>query len=146
MTDTNSGLDLSRFHLHLEDGPRIRPVSLASGDRPAEGRTLAVFPAERPEDVHPDSWEMHPGGDELLILCSGRLELDIEDADGMRTVELAPRTGQVVPAGSWHRLRLREPSVLLAITHRSGTQRRKDREAEIGAQPARTCNDRENHG
>jgi len=129
MTDTNSALDLSRFHLHLEDGPRIRPVSPTSGGGPAAGKTLAVFSAERPEDVHPDYWEMHPGGDELLILCSGRLELDIEDASGLRTVELTPRTGQVVPAGSWHRLRLREPSVLMAITHRSGTQRRRDRDA-----------------
>ncbi|WP_323717831.1 cupin domain-containing protein [Paracoccus aminovorans] len=128
MTDTDSALDLNRFHLHLDDGPRIRPVSVASkaGDRPAEGRTLAVFSAERPEDLHPEYWEMHPGGDELLIACSGRLELDIEDAGGIRTVELTPRTGQVVPAGLWHRLRLLEPAVLMALTHRNGTQRRKD--------------------
>lgn len=127
MTDMASALDLTRFHLHLGDGPRIRPLSLAAGERPADGKTLAVFAAERPEDVHPDYWEMHPGGDELLILCSGRLELDLEDSGGLHMVELTPRTGHVVPSGTWHRLRLMEPSLLMAITPRSGTQRRKDR-------------------
>lgn len=69
---------------------------------------------------------MHPDGDEALILCSGRLDLDLEDASGMRTVTMTPRTGHIVPSGTWHRLRLKEPSVLMAITRRSGTQRRKD--------------------
>ncbi|MFT3691261.1 hypothetical protein [Paenirhodobacter sp.] len=56
----------------------------------------------------------------MLILCSGRLELDLKDADGLHTMELMPRTGHVVPSGTWHRLRLMEPSMLIAITHRGG--------------------------
>jgi hypothetical protein len=38
-----------------------------------DGRMLALYPVNGPREVHYPTWEMHPEGDELLILASGSL-------------------------------------------------------------------------
>lgn len=101
------------------------PQSPLAEERPSRGRTLVVFSAEQPEDVHPDYWEMHPDGDEFLYAWSGRLAIDLENDAGSESVTLATGTGHVVPSCTWHRIRLLQPAILMAITHRDGTQRRK---------------------
>ncbi|WDR01941.1 cupin domain-containing protein [Devosia algicola] len=130
MTKTISAIDLTRWQVLLENGAKMRPIqpSAPASAHLAEGRTLAIFDAEHPEDVHPDHWEMHSEGDEFLYLWSGRLVIDLDCANGTHSVTLTPGTGYVVASGLWHRLRLLAPSVLMAITHRTGTQRRKNPE------------------
>ena len=64
---------------------------------------------------------MHPEGDELLLICFGALNLQLKEQDGINTVGLSTQTAFIVLAGIWHRLLLREPSTLIAITHRPGT-------------------------
>jgi quercetin dioxygenase-like cupin family protein len=67
---------------------------------------------------------MHPEGDELLYLCSGAIDLVLQDQTGERTLELRAGSAFIVPPGVWHRLLLREPGVLLAVTRGKGTQLR----------------------
>src|SRR5687767_3009683 len=70
-------------------------------------------------------WEMHPAGDEILILMSGAFALQIERADGgIDTIEMRAGSTCVVPKGLWHRGLAREPGTLVFITPGAGTQHR----------------------
>ncbi|MCJ8519084.1 mannose-6-phosphate isomerase-like protein (cupin superfamily) [Pseudorhizobium tarimense] len=125
--------ELSNNRIHMEEGPRMRPLAvtadfwerLADDPQLTGGRLLSFYSANEPGDVHPDVWEMHPEGDELLIVCSGALDLELERSDSTCTVGLSPQTAFIVPAGIWHRLLLNEPSVLIAITNPSGTKHKR---------------------
>jgi mannose-6-phosphate isomerase-like protein (cupin superfamily) len=70
----------------------------------------------------PHRGEMHPDGDELLYLVSGRLDVIVEDGGepdkvGVeQTVELHPGEAFLVPRGRWHRVDVREPSHLVHVT------------------------------
>ena len=70
----------------------------------------------------PHRGEMHPDGDELLYLVSGRVEVIIEEGGTETTVgveNVATLTaGQaiLVPRGAWHRVNVCEPSHLVHIT------------------------------
>jgi mannose-6-phosphate isomerase-like protein (cupin superfamily) len=72
----------------------------------------------------PHSGELHPDGDELLYLISGRVSVVLEENGEERTVEVSPGQALVVPRGTWHRVVLREPSRLLHITPGPGGQHR----------------------
>jgi mannose-6-phosphate isomerase-like protein (cupin superfamily) len=77
-------------------------------------------------EMHQDTsnWEMHPEGDELLVLLSGALDIVLDEASGHRTIAL--ETGQtcLVPRGTWHRQVVRQPAVELGLTYGRGTQHR----------------------
>ena len=72
----------------------------------------------------PHGGELHPDGDELLYLLSGRLRLRLELADGVREVELGEGQAVVVPSGTWHQIQADEPGRLLNITPGPGGQAR----------------------
>src|SRR5262249_1075992 len=67
-------------------------------------------------------WEMHPAGDELLYLLSGKMEVVLEINSSEQVVSLAARTAVIVPQGIWHTFRVDEPGELLSITRGAGTQ------------------------
>ena len=70
------------------------------------------------------TWEMHPAGDEILCALSGTLEAVIEEGGRERVVKLPAGSAGVVPRGAWHRLVVRAPGRLLALTYGKGTQHR----------------------
>jgi mannose-6-phosphate isomerase-like protein (cupin superfamily) len=72
----------------------------------------------------PHEGEMHPDGDELLFLVSGKVKVVLEDRDPPREVELTPGQAVVVPRGVWHRVRLLEPSQVLHVTPGPGGEHR----------------------
>jgi mannose-6-phosphate isomerase-like protein (cupin superfamily) len=84
-----------------------------------DGRTLALYSVSGPDDVHYPAWEMHPEGDELLIVVSGSLSVEFRNESSV--MALPSRSACRVPAGIWHRLIVHEPSVLIAITPRLNT-------------------------
>jgi mannose-6-phosphate isomerase-like protein (cupin superfamily) len=69
-------------------------------------------------------WEGHPAGDEMLCALSGDLEAVLQDGAGERVVSLRAGTCCVVPKGAWHRLVVRAPGRLLAMTYGKGTDHR----------------------
>jgi mannose-6-phosphate isomerase-like protein (cupin superfamily) len=85
------------------------------------GLLLAAFQIALDSDTHPHMWEMHPAGDEILVMVTGALA--VEYADGDRRGRCSLGTGQavVMPRGVWHRLELREPGLLLTLTPIEGT-------------------------
>jgi mannose-6-phosphate isomerase-like protein (cupin superfamily) len=70
------------------------------------------------------SWEMHPEGDEVLVLIDGRMTMILEEAAGERRVEMNPGATCIVPKGVWHRALALQPSRFIAITYGPGTTHR----------------------
>ncbi|MCA8980406.1 MAG: cupin domain-containing protein [Planctomycetes bacterium] len=70
------------------------------------------------------AWEMHPAGDEVLVLLSGHLRLKLELPEGEQVVDFPAGHCCVVPAGVWHTADVLEPGTLLGMTAGSGTQHR----------------------
>jgi mannose-6-phosphate isomerase-like protein (cupin superfamily) len=94
----------------------------------AEGRLVSAFHC----DADWPHWEMHPHGEEVLVLLSGRMTMVFEEGgDGTRgraikerNVALEEGRACVVPRGSWHRAVVHVPGKLLAITYGRGTEHR----------------------
>ena len=93
---------LDRTYVQLQDGARadLVPVGpdfwkrIEERTELHEGRLLMV---SRQSAAWPH-WEMHPAGDEILILMSGAFALQIERADGtVDTIEMRAGSTCVVP-------------------------------------------------
>ncbi len=79
---------------------------------PFEGMTFGV--ASMSENS-PHGGEMHPDGDEVLYLISGRIRVVFLD-DPLDDVDVRPGDGLVVPRGVWHRVDIIEPSEIVYLT------------------------------
>ena len=94
--------------------------TIAARDDLAEGRLVAVF-ACAADWGH---WEMHPNGEEVLVLLSGKITMIFEEGGLERDVELQPGRACIVPRGTWHRAIVAVAGQLLAITYGRGTEHR----------------------
>jgi mannose-6-phosphate isomerase-like protein (cupin superfamily) len=114
--------------VHLAGDGRMRPVASRRRILPglSDGSVLALSRVISPADVHYPVWEMHPGGDELLLLTSGVLSVEVREDGAERIVPLRPEAAFIVAAGVWHRLIVHQPSQLMAITPRHNTVHRRD--------------------
>lgn len=63
----------------------------------------------------PHGGEVHPDGDEVLYLISGRVKVVFLDSDE-DDIEVEPGDGLVVPKGTWHRVDIIEPSQIVYLT------------------------------
>ncbi len=63
----------------------------------------------------PHGGEMHPDGDEILYLISGRVRVVSPD-DPEEDIDVSPGDGLVVPKGMWHRVDIIEPSQIVHVT------------------------------
>jgi mannose-6-phosphate isomerase-like protein (cupin superfamily) len=123
--------DLSDVFIHLGRGATATPLPdftwspeylagyqerfAADG---AEGRLVCVLA----QDATWDSWERHPGGEEVVVLLSGRVDL-VQELDGAEhVVELRPGQAVINPPGVWHTARVHEPGMALFITPGRGTE------------------------
>lgn len=72
-------------------------------------------------------WEMHPHGEEVVLLVSGSMDFELE-VDGERTtVQLRnPCDYVLVPRGAWHIARNAQAAQLVVLTAGEGTQHRAD--------------------
>ncbi len=80
--------------------------------------------APRLQRAAPHGGEMHPDGDELLYVVSGRVTVVLEDREPPRTVNLAAGEALVVPKGVWHSVEIDEPSQLFHVTPGPGGEHR----------------------
>jgi mannose-6-phosphate isomerase-like protein (cupin superfamily) len=122
----SSTFDLFDSVIRLRDGRTVQAgtrASLADADSPAEW-IVAAFHADSDQAVHPDVWERHPSGQELLCVLSGALHVYLRDLGDDTRPAATVTAGEsfVIPTGRWHRLSVVEPGDLLAITPPAGTQ------------------------
>jgi mannose-6-phosphate isomerase-like protein (cupin superfamily) len=66
-------------------------------------------------------WEMHPAGDEVLVLLEGELQMVFQRAGGEESFDLAPGATLIVPKGTWHRARRQKGVRMLFMTWGAGT-------------------------
>lgn len=68
------------------------------------------------------SWEMHPAGDELVMLMSGRATLILmRDGEEVPVLLAEPGSYLVVPKALWHTAQISEPTTMLFMTPGEGT-------------------------
>jgi mannose-6-phosphate isomerase-like protein (cupin superfamily) len=63
----------------------------------------------------PHGGEVHPDGDEILYVISGRLRVTGDSAPNT-PIEMGPGQACIVRKGEWHRVRVLEKTQLLHIT------------------------------
>ncbi|HEX3911877.1 MAG TPA: cupin domain-containing protein [Steroidobacteraceae bacterium] len=63
----------------------------------------------------PHKGEIHPDGDEILFVVSGKLRV-IGESDPDAALELGPGDACIVRKGEWHRVVMIEPAQLIHIT------------------------------
>ena len=91
-------VDLARAVLHLADTAKATPVPIGPDfwhSVPpilATGRMVACIP----HATSWDSWEMHPRGDEVVIVLSGRVRLLCH---GCGAIEAGAGEAVLIPAG-----------------------------------------------
>lgn len=127
--DVTAALHLAEHCVFLAGGGHMSPHArtadffrnAATDPAFSNGYVLAVHNVTTPQDVHYPVWEMHPDGDELLIVISGALSAEYRENDAIRSVALPQLSALVVPSGLWHRLVVAAPSVLMAVTPRHNT-------------------------
>lgn len=134
-----SAFNLTDTALHLSGAQRVVPLPgfahdydayVAQHCTPADpGRILVQYTTT---EAWP-TWEVHPAGDEVVIVLSGRARF-IQDLDGVHhTVEVGPGEVLINPAGVPHTADVIEPFTALYITPGPGTEHR---ERSGGAGPA----------
>jgi len=90
------------------------------------GRTL--ISCHSFEDDWP-TWEVHPKGDEFVVLLSGDVDMVLAGEDGDETLRLSEAGAFViVPRGVWHTAKVREPATMLFVTPGEGTENRAEPE------------------
>ena len=68
------------------------------------------------------TWEVHPAGDEFVILLSGEADLVLAKDDGDVTIAMTePGTFVIVPQKTRHTARVRSNAVMMFITPGEGT-------------------------
>ena len=128
MTAASKGFDLATTYLVLADGPEAKRIEVGPDfwETIDERRDLGAGVSSRSSRYDADwtSWEMHPDGDEIVVLLSGAVDLVLDLPGGPRTVELRDRGAAVVPGGVWHTANVLGPSEALHITRGAGTTHR----------------------
>ena len=69
------------------------------------------------------TWEVHPNGDEVVLLLSGAVTFVLESDQGFQSQSLAqPGEYLIVPKGIWHTAKTDVQSKVLFITPGEGTE------------------------
>ena len=125
----SSTIESTYVHLGEAGAAKAIPVTdsfwpdLTGGRMPQleQGRLVTQFSFEGDWD----SWEMHPEGEEVVLLLSGSVDFILDQDGAQRAVELRePGAFAIVPRGAWHRARAHAPTSMLFITAGRGTRKR----------------------
>ena len=106
-------VDVSRYSVGITRDLRMAPRETPPGPPiRIDGLTVGFV---RITNDPPHNGEMHPDGDELLYVISGRVKVTGDSAPD-EPCELGPGECCIVPRGEWHLVRTLEPTMLLHIT------------------------------
>ena len=76
-----------------------------------DGMTVGILTMSGPS---PHNGEMHPDGDEILYVYSGKLRLTCDSSE--EVVELSSGQACIVRKGEWHKVECEEETQLIHIT------------------------------
>ena|SRR5579862_8709284 len=129
MSDS-SHLHLSSTFVVVEPNHAAIPVAVTPTvfeelDRRFDGFRGRILVSSLGFDADWPTWEIHPAGDEIVCLQSGRATLVLERDGGEKTIELRePGSYVIVPRGTWHTARTSVPTTMLFVTPGEGTRNR----------------------
>ena len=113
--------------MHLDDRGGARPLPVtdafweSADQRLEEGHLVSIIPS----DGDWTNWEMHPNGDELIYLLSGRMTLVLDTgSDAHARIELQVGEATIVPRSVWHTADVSAPGKALYVTSGRGTEGR----------------------
>ena len=114
-------VDTSRtsFVIDRAFGVRTQPHRPGPPER-ADGMTVGIVEMDTPP---PHAGEMHPDGDEVIYIISGRVRI-LGDSNPEDPLELGPGGACIIPKGEWHRIEILEPVKLVHITPGPGGEHR----------------------
>jgi mannose-6-phosphate isomerase-like protein (cupin superfamily) len=109
--------------VHLADTAKATVVPMAAdfwvNMPPILGAGRMV--ARLPQTADWTGWEMHPRGDELILVLSGRIRFHCH---GCGDLEAGPGETVLIPAGIWHTADVLEPAEIICITEGGDSQHR----------------------
>ena len=117
---------IQRLDVNMNSIDILRDLSMVVRPRPdgapqrIDGMTVGIVTMQ---GNAPHGGEMHPDGDELLFVISGRLSV-VGDSDPNHPVVLGPGEACIVRQGEWHRVDVLEPTQLVHITPGPGGDHR----------------------
>jgi mannose-6-phosphate isomerase-like protein (cupin superfamily) len=124
-------MKIDSTYVHLGDGGAATAIpvtdsfweELGGGKLPQleQGRLVTQFSFE----TDWAQWEMHPEGEELVLLLAGSVDFILDQGGVESTVELrGPGSFVLVPRGAWHRARPHAPTTMLFVTAGRATKHR----------------------
>ncbi len=106
-------VDAANHSFDIWHDKTISPREMTRGPpQRIDGMTVGIV---KMEHNAPHGGEVHPDGDELLYVISGRLSV-VGDSSPQEPLELGPGAACIVRKGEWHRVDVLEPTQLLHIT------------------------------
>ncbi|TDT15478.1 hypothetical protein BDK89_1049 [Ilumatobacter fluminis] len=117
-----------RTYPHLAAGPDLTLIDVGPDfwatidDRPElhTGRLVTSFEMNADWDV----WEMHPKGDELILVTEGKVRFRLDDDATVAELVVEAPEYVIVPTGVWHTADAMGPARLVIITWGDGTTHR----------------------
>lgn len=71
------------------------------------------------------NWELHPAGDEVVILLSGQATMLLQHEHGIEQIELHQANDFcLVPRNTWHRAKIAGATTMMFVTPGAGTVHR----------------------
>jgi mannose-6-phosphate isomerase-like protein (cupin superfamily) len=120
--------DPTRTYLHLGTGPEVTLLPVTDDfwstlDDRTELHTGRLVTGMT-NDADWTVWEMHPAGDELIVVTSGAVRFHLDDGTTVSELTVEAPHYVVVPAGTWHTADTLGPAHLLIVTWGDGTTHR----------------------
>lgn len=95
-------IDLVRNFIVLRADGSLENKAQIPGPPPRlDGYSIGIWETDRPA---PHNGEMHPDGDELLIVLEGAVTVEYDVHTGSGSVPVRQGQAHVVPRGVWHRV------------------------------------------
>jgi mannose-6-phosphate isomerase-like protein (cupin superfamily) len=110
-----TAVDVSKcsLHIHRDLSVSTRTIKPGPPER-IDGMTIGVVTAD-PDAPPRHSGEVHPDGDEILYVITGRLRVTGQ-SEPNGAIEVGPGQACIVPKGEWHRVSVLERGQLIHIT------------------------------
>lgn len=120
--------DPATTYLHLGTGPEVEVIPVTDDfwatidARPGlhTGRLVTGMTNDADWTV----WEMHPAGDELIVVTAGAVRFHLDDGTAVSQLTVEAPQYIVVPAGTWHTADTLGQAHLLIATWGEGTEHR----------------------
>jgi mannose-6-phosphate isomerase-like protein (cupin superfamily) len=106
-------IDVARFALDLRRDLSVTPRAIKPGPPERIDGVTVGFVSVTSDAPH--KGEVHPDGDEILYVISGRLRV-IGESNPNAPLDLGPGDACIVRKGEWHRVLMVEPAQLVHIT------------------------------